>query len=270
MALVKRVYSDGNTVITAQNLNDIQDEVIANGNNKVNKAGDTMTGQLITANSIDNPIKILNTNVVVGETPSAAEFQSVAFTDNNSSILGQVRGGYLTDKRGTISLIANNGLGSTNSLSLYVSESGSPTVFLSAPTQWRSQLGLGTSGAFPITIAQGGTGQTQANAISTVSDVCTAASGITISTAYYAYWGRIALVHFSVKSSNQISANTWTTLLTINSGKRPIYEIAGCLHTPCITANTRLRGTGAVDIKSATNIAANTTIVITGTYLIAN
>jgi len=29
MALVKRVYADGNTVITAQNLNDIQDEVIA-------------------------------------------------------------------------------------------------------------------------------------------------------------------------------------------------------------------------------------------------
>ena len=33
MALVKRVYADGNTVITAQNLNDIQDNIILNGQN---------------------------------------------------------------------------------------------------------------------------------------------------------------------------------------------------------------------------------------------
>ena len=30
MALVKRVYTDGETVITAENLNDIQDEIIEN------------------------------------------------------------------------------------------------------------------------------------------------------------------------------------------------------------------------------------------------
>lgn len=35
MALVKRTYVDGETIITAQNLNDIQDEVIAHESNKV-------------------------------------------------------------------------------------------------------------------------------------------------------------------------------------------------------------------------------------------
>lgn len=35
MALTKRTYVDGETIITAQNLNDIQDEVIAHESNKV-------------------------------------------------------------------------------------------------------------------------------------------------------------------------------------------------------------------------------------------
>ena len=38
MALVKRTYVDGETIITAQNLNDIQDEIISNTNNKANKS----------------------------------------------------------------------------------------------------------------------------------------------------------------------------------------------------------------------------------------
>ena len=38
MALTKRTYVDGETIITAQNLNDIQDEIISNTNNKANKS----------------------------------------------------------------------------------------------------------------------------------------------------------------------------------------------------------------------------------------
>lgn len=37
MALTKRVYTDGETIITAQNLNDIQDEIISQGNTLVPK-----------------------------------------------------------------------------------------------------------------------------------------------------------------------------------------------------------------------------------------
>lgn len=37
MALTKVTYQDGVTVITAANLNDIQDEIISQGTNKVDK-----------------------------------------------------------------------------------------------------------------------------------------------------------------------------------------------------------------------------------------
>ena len=58
MALVKRTYTDGETIITAQNLNDIQDEIISLGNNSVPKARRVNTKELsgdITINASDIP-----------------------------------------------------------------------------------------------------------------------------------------------------------------------------------------------------------------------
>ena len=49
MALVKRVYVDGETIITAQNLNDIQDEVIAHETNKV-PITRTVNGKALSSN----------------------------------------------------------------------------------------------------------------------------------------------------------------------------------------------------------------------------
>ena len=43
MALTKRTYVDGTTVITAQNLNDIQDEIISQATNKADKTGTVST-----------------------------------------------------------------------------------------------------------------------------------------------------------------------------------------------------------------------------------
>ena len=49
MALTKRVYVDGETIITAQNLNDIQDEIISQGNTLVPKTR-TVNGKALSAN----------------------------------------------------------------------------------------------------------------------------------------------------------------------------------------------------------------------------
>lgn len=49
MALTKRVYTDGETIITAQNLNDIQDEVIAHESNKV-PITRTVNGKALSSN----------------------------------------------------------------------------------------------------------------------------------------------------------------------------------------------------------------------------
>ena len=49
MALTKRTYTDGETIITAQNLNDIQDEIISLGNNTVPKTR-TVNGKALSGN----------------------------------------------------------------------------------------------------------------------------------------------------------------------------------------------------------------------------
>ena len=49
MALTKRTYVDGETIITAQNLNDIQDEIISLGNNTVPKTR-TVNGKALSGN----------------------------------------------------------------------------------------------------------------------------------------------------------------------------------------------------------------------------
>lgn len=49
MALTKRTYVDGETIITAQNLNDIQDEVIAHESNKV-PVTRTVNGKALSSN----------------------------------------------------------------------------------------------------------------------------------------------------------------------------------------------------------------------------
>ena len=64
MALTKRVYKDGETPITAQNLNDIQDEIIRHGNDQENPHG--MTAEKIGA----RPDTWMPTAADVGAAPS--------------------------------------------------------------------------------------------------------------------------------------------------------------------------------------------------------
>ena len=65
MALVKRVYTDGETIITAQNLNDIQDEIISLGNNTVPKTR-TVNGKALSGNITVNASEIPNDSTVSG------------------------------------------------------------------------------------------------------------------------------------------------------------------------------------------------------------
>lgn len=66
MALIKRVYTDGETIITAQNLNDIQDEIISLGNNAVPKTR-TVNGKALSGNVTLNASDIPNDSSVSGE-----------------------------------------------------------------------------------------------------------------------------------------------------------------------------------------------------------
>lgn len=53
-----------------------------------------------------------------------------------------------------------SGSSTSNTLTIRVEADGTPSVGVTNAAQWRSALGIGTSGAFPVTKAQGGTGKT--------------------------------------------------------------------------------------------------------------
>ena len=99
MALTKRVYTDGETIITAQNLNDIQDEIISQGN--------TLVPKTRTVNS-----KALSTNITlvasdVGAAPTSHASSATTYGKGTSSNYGHVK---LTDSLTDTTTAATGGL----------------------------------------------------------------------------------------------------------------------------------------------------------------
>lgn len=135
---------------------------------------------------------------------------------------------------------------------------------------------------FPITLAQGGTGQIETFVSSTIADIITAGSGITISTARFARWGKIAQVSvaFSVGNAISIAANGDCTNFTVGfltADKHPAVTHYGLLGygdaNGC--AIGQLTTAGAINVRefnatgAARTIAAGTTIRLTAVYLLA-
>lgn len=126
----------------------------------VKKAGDTMTGNLVVQSPFDS----------TQTTPSSTvNGKYVGLYDQNNKLIGYIQP-QLVGTNGLYNLIiaASRMLGGsprTNNLILRVAADGSKSVSVSDPAAWREALGLGTNGALPITIAQGGTGATTAKGI---------------------------------------------------------------------------------------------------------
>ena len=118
-----------------------------------------------------------------------------------------------------------------------------------------------TSGT--LALDRGGTGQTATGATTTISSIATAASGCEITTAQYAYWGKMAMIRLVVKKTAAVSSGT-TTLCTMVSGKRPKYNAPaqwGWNNGAIVTT------AGNVQVNGA--ISANASITIMATYILA-
>lgn len=130
---------------------------------KVAKAGDTMTGNLIIDGAEINLRSITNTiGIAPAETVSD---RRIYFRDKANTLFGKLQSVFSSN--GSIGMQlgihrAVNGSTVENNLILYIDASGNRSVSITSPQTWRHALGLGTSGAFPITVAQGGTGATSA------------------------------------------------------------------------------------------------------------
>lgn len=136
---------------------------IPGDSDKVSKSGDTMTGAL-TMYGAD--INLRSTANTIGTVPAtSAADRRVYFRDKLNTVFGKLQSIFLNDGRVGMQLGTQrtvNGSLVENNVSLYIDASGNRSVTFTQIAAWRAALGLGTSGALPITAAQGGTGATSA------------------------------------------------------------------------------------------------------------
>lgn len=78
------------------------------------------------------------------------------------------------------------------------------------------------SGASIFPISMGGSGQSQVDSTSVISDIATAGANITLSFAYYSQWGKIAMIEINATATANISSGS--VIFTLVSGKRPALE----------------------------------------------
>ena len=236
------------------------------GDDWVSKSGDTMTGDLILQNArlyMDSPW------ITVGTIPEEDQWtKEITFRDSAQKIIGELYCGHRQNGRDGIVLYGTqtvNGVEKDNMLGLYVDDDGSGYVHINYPTAWRSALGLGSSGALPLTIGQGGTGATGIVKVTGSAGIFSSvASGFSVSSAVYAQWGKLAMVTALFVPSAAGTTTNWKTWATLASGKRPAAEIAA----DCSATTYCLIGTdGAItlSLKESANVGYR----VSATYLLA-
>lgn len=239
----------------------------------VNIAGDKMTGNLTMEGTTSTPRSVIfvDKHITVGTHPSSDTYGgAIRLRDKNSVEIGVLQNVYRTN--GTVATqlatkLTVSGSLKQNILQLRVTESGANEIYITSAPAWRKALGLGnSSGAFPLTVAQGGTGHTNTFTTNTISDIAVAASGCTITEAHYAQFGKIAMVLMRVKKTTAVSGNVNTNIATMVAGKRPPFiavATSGSNHTR--TAFMTEAGTCTVN----GSISANESVTFMATYILA-
>lgn len=228
----------------------------------VNKAGDTMTGDLTNTSGFT----IKHPTASYTNPPSTASSILYTAQDSTSNEITQLRSQIRTN--GSVQTYLNarrivSGSSVFNGVAFEILSDGTRNVSFDYPQGVRSALGLGTSGALPITIAQGGTGQTSVSGTSTVSSIATAGTNIAITGGYYYWWGKVAHMRLDIKPSANISSGS--TIATIVSGKRPTLNL---YVRDSSDGRIEFTTSGAVMARHA--LTSGTTYYITAVYLIAN
>ena len=196
----------------------------------LNKDGDTMTGHL-TINAWNPIIYEKYTGIGIGEsTTSTLWTGGINMQDKNGTSFGYMETQYTATKGCNIRMLSRNRclnanneyVNNDNILILYSYADGTQGVALSANAKnaWRKELGIGDgTGAFPLTIAQGGSGQTSVTTNTRAVSTTTCASG----TITYKKWGPIvhAYVSSAIKLKNNLTAAN-IYIGTVPEGFRPL------------------------------------------------
>lgn len=233
--------------------------------NAVNKAGDTMTGNLTL---MDAHIHMDDPNFTVGTRPSTNQWSKpLRIRDSAEKTLGRIQGFYGTDGTCGLQLYADqlvNGEGKYNFLSLNIGETGVASINMNHPEAWRQALGLGTNGSLPLTIAQGGSGNTGVVSESTIANIATAGTNITLTSASFSQWGKLAMIQVNGNCSEAVASGS--TLFTLVSGKRPVtYSSAQVWQS---TSNTAVIYADGKAVLGGGGFSANTGFTILAAYLL--
>lgn len=217
---------------------------------KVSKTGDTMTGNLIIANSGADLLTIKLNDFPLTAPASDNYLRAINITDANDAEIGKIEVHYRANGRRGIQISADRNINGTdiyNGLALSVKDNGDSVVTFDQKDAWLTALGLNYEST------------------TTISSIVTGASGVTIESAGFYSWGRLAQIKLTLKYNSALSSAT--TLATVKSGYRPISDAILMCTTRAISVG-RLNSSGGVWLNPNTTIAANTSLTMFGTYLL--
>ena len=245
-----------------------------------------MTGTL-TAQNADYAIKRTNVDTA-SDTTDATKYWSIYHYDKNNKLAAYWQTSFNADGRSLTSLGARrivNGTNYSNTLNMSVNKDGTYGVSFggAGAAGWRKALGLGSStGALPLTIAQGGTGQTAITKVTTIDSIITVnTANATITAAQYVQFGKIAQIYIQWKNVNAITVPAGGNITnvgigTLVSGKRPAILTGAWSHGDNGGAAWYNLGTaGGVSLGAceatgtARTIAAGTVFTLFATYILA-
>lgn len=207
----------------------------------VEKAGDTMTGSLI-----------LRSTTLEADTPPAqsAAGTLLRFNDKNDMRIAALQPCFYADGSVGFELIAArelNGARTENFVKMTVAADGTCDVYLSHPTEWVAALGLDLD-----------------TYTETISDICTSSSDFTVTVAKYVQRGKVASIFIKGTWTRTTSSSGWITVLTLKSGKRPMFESAA---RAWLNTNAYIYANGNLYFYGT--ITQNNEATFTATYLLA-
>lgn len=175
--------------------------------------------------AVSNTIDVVGSTQVVGTAPSSDTSDGMIFLrDKARNVIARILGRFYSDGRIGVEFGAYRKVSNTdvyNSLILRIDSSGNLSVFISSQNAWRGALGLGTNGALPITVAQGGTGSTGISHVNTIRDILDGQSGFTINDARLTSWGKVAQLAVYATVTTTVASTDKVHLATLKSGKLP-------------------------------------------------
>ena len=146
--------------------------------------------------------------------------------------------------------------------SRYYTETETNTLLAGkADTGHKHKTGDITSGT--LALDRGGTGQAATGSTENIADIAAAESGVTITAAQYAWWGKVAMVRLVLTKKTAVNSGT-TTLCTMAAGKRPKFN---AMAEWAWNSGGQILSNGRVQVNGA--ISANASLTILSTYVLA-